>query len=692
MTEQKLFLNGYEVEIPVTGISLNLQINDLGKLEDRQSDFTPRFSLDLTPKNVKALEFLGITGDGSTVPYRNISAKWVVNGIELISDGFAVVNAVNEMGVLKNYEVYIYNNNIDVFKAIEGKSIRDLDFTDINHKATYIHMIQTFNGTLDYIYGIAGFTGKIPVANNFNLKYMIPSMYEHAIFRRIWEEAGFTYTGDIFATDEFKSYVIGAVGTDPNQTDLLVKDFSKIVPDIEQKQFIKEILWRYGLIFQRKRNTTEYEFRHMKDVLTDRPNAVDYSDKFKSISKHSFRLGQYAKRNWLRFSQSDNGSTVHDGSIDVDIQNLEGSRDALVSRYQIYPVANVFNYVEPQVFEIDTENSEIKINEVKPWISKVKYISDSQQYKDENGTLQTYGGDKPYLQFFDMSFRRQIYFYYREVREVISRARVYELTMYFTPIDIYKIDFLKPIYIKQLSSYFYINKVKAYKPGTPTKVEVVRIPETVLEFEPDTTAPVVSLTVDDDTVTQGHESVFTLSVTEENVDTWKLEFGYGGYQVSGVGQPPSTVPHTYPVGSYTATLTVTDFEGNEGSDTADVTVSAVDDVQIDPVNGEITAPPGVTMTFRLSISGAGELSGFAGVAETFGGPNTLASGQVDNVAGGSWPSTYETTFVMPGSGSAFLTGSCSPTGGGSTGGALIIEIKLLNESEFVLVNLNETYP
>lgn len=689
----ELWLNGLKVEKPQKAVSLNLQINDLGELKDRQSDFTDRFKLELTPRNISIMEYLGIVGNQSTVPYRNISAKWVVDGVELISEGRAIVKSVIEKNELKQYDVHIYNNNIDFFNAIEGKSIRELDWSDINHKASYIDMIQSLNGTKDYIYAIAGYAGKIPVQNNFDLKYMLPSVFFHAIWRRIWSEAGFTYTGEVFSDDDFIGTIMGATSFDKGQTNFLQKDFASILPDIDQKQFVKEVIWRYGLMFRKIRNESEYEFKYIKDVLVDKENSVDYSDNFVSKKKGSFRLGKYAKKNWLRYNESNDGTTNQDGSIDVSIENLGGSKDIMKSVFNANVNITPFNYFEVPVFEIDTENDSINITEQKPWIAKIEFIQDSNSFLDEDGEFRVYSGDKPFAKFTNLSFRRQIYFNYREIREVISKAKVFEVLMKFNPEEIYQFNFLKLLYIKQLGSYFYANKIKGYKPDTVSTVELVKIPPSVFEIREDTTPPIVNLEVDDTNPTVGATSVFTLTVTEENIDNWTLDFGYAGESISGIDQPPTNITHIYPVGSYTATLTVTDFEGNQGSDSVNITIQDVDDLQINNSTGEITAPGGTTIEFMLSVSGSGTLSGFSGVSPTLGGSNTLASGQVDNdPVNSSFDQTYQSSFVMPGNGQAFLTGSCSPIGGGSTGGALVIQLKLINETETAVVNLNETYP
>ena len=689
----QLYLNGKKVEIPPKAVALNLQVNDLGELKDRQSDYTNRFKLNLTPTNIEVLEHLGIIGNQSTVPYRNITAKWVVDGVELIPNGFAVIKAVTDKGKVQHYDVHVYNNNIDLYKAIEGKSIRDLDWSDINHQVDYITMIESLDGSKDYIYAIAGYTGKIPVADNFDLQYMLPSVFRHAIWSRIWSEAGFTYSGDVFSSDDWNKDIIGATSFDAGQTNFLMKDFRTILPDISQRQFIKESIWNYGLMFSKERHSNHYNFKHIKDVLKDKAGAVDYSDNFLSASKTGFRLGKYVKKNWLRYNEATDGTTNQDGSIDADIDNLSGSKDLMKSVFQANVTVTPFDYVEVPVFEIDTGNNDVKITDQKPWIARLNYLSDSNQFKDENGVFQTYGGDKPFAQFIDLSFRRAVYFYYREIREMISKAKVREIYLKLNALQVYQFDFMKPIYIKDLGAYFYVNKIKNYRPDTATKLEVIEIPPSVFQIGADTDDPVVDLAVDDDTINVGHTSTFTLTVTEDNIDTWELDFGYGNQKVSGIGQPPTNIIHNYPVGSYTATLTVTDFEGNQGTDTVVMTISAVDNIQIDQVTGEITAPASSVITFRLSITGAGTLSGNAGVSPTDGGSNTLASGQVDNdTVSSTYDSTYESTFTMPANGSAWLTGSCTPIGGGSTGGVLVIQLKLETETETVIVDLNTNFP
>jgi hypothetical protein len=59
----------------------------------------------------------------------------------------------------------------------------------------------------------------------------------------------------------------------------------------------------------------------------------------------------------------------------------------------------------------------------------------------------------------------------------------------------------------------------------------------------------------------GEGSTGTHATTGSGIASWQLSFGDGTATRSGLGQPPAELSHTYPAGSWTATLDVTDRYG-----------------------------------------------------------------------------------------------------------------------------------
>lgn len=193
---EELWLDGHRIDLPSKTVSQTLQINDLAELKNRQANYTNRFKVSMTPNNTKVFQYLGITGNTSRKPYEKISAKLVIDGIELISSGYAQVKDTN-----KNYEVVIYDGNISLYEELKGKRINGLDYQDLNHYLNLQSYEDSFSKTEGYIYGIGDF-GYSSTNSYINIERQAPSLFIHTIWNKIFTEAGFTYSGDFFINDE----------------------------------------------------------------------------------------------------------------------------------------------------------------------------------------------------------------------------------------------------------------------------------------------------------------------------------------------------------------------------------------------------------------------------------------------------------------------------------------------------------
>jgi PKD domain len=114
-------------------------------------------------------------------------------------------------------------------------------------------------------------------------------------------------------------------------------------------------------------------------------------------------------------------------------------------------------------------------------------------------------------------------------------------------------------------------------------------------LDPSTQLGIAPLTVHFD----GSGSAGTGSATGSGIASWRLDFGDGS-STSGEGQPPADVGHTYPAGTYTARLRVTDTAGDVNQDEQTVK-SAGPPV----VSGEIRDVTGTSATIKSWVAPLG---------------------------------------------------------------------------------------
>jgi hypothetical protein len=201
MTEQILYIAGQIMDLVPDVITRTIQVNELGELKDRQANYSNTIKLPKTPNNIKVLDMLGISGNTSRKPYEKVPCKYVVDGIELVPFGSAVINELSD-----GIDVVIYDGNISISDALNGKTLNQLDWSEWNHQLSLESYTASFSNTEGYIYANGRFfiSEDVFIGNLVDaIDVKTPSLYIHTIFDMIITQAGFTWSGDIQQDDDF---------------------------------------------------------------------------------------------------------------------------------------------------------------------------------------------------------------------------------------------------------------------------------------------------------------------------------------------------------------------------------------------------------------------------------------------------------------------------------------------------------
>lgn len=226
----RLYILGKEIEIKGTDLAQTKQANDIGNLETRQTNFTNSFSIPKTAKNIRTLNYLGIIGNDSNVPYqKNEAYLYANNGECLIYKGWAVFNETD-----KDFKCSIYDGNLEIYKAIENKTLADLDLSALSHVKDLTEVISTFDNSKPYKYILADYNGKMLYDTDIiNIDYLVPAVKVSYLIEQIELYSGFKLNGSYKTnpnfTGLFMTYPKG-IGELPT-TDLLVSnDLTNAVP------------------------------------------------------------------------------------------------------------------------------------------------------------------------------------------------------------------------------------------------------------------------------------------------------------------------------------------------------------------------------------------------------------------------------------------------------------------------------
>jgi hypothetical protein len=184
-------------------IARTKQANDIGSLNNRQTNYTQKLKLPKVKETIVAFDNLGVTGNVSRKPYeRNRVFLYNDDGQSEIYNGWAIINSTDNY-----YNVTIYDGVIDFYKAIENKVITDIGVSELNHTKNTATVLNSWTASSPYRYIVSDYGGKTTfndgVDDILNIDYLVPSVNVKWLWNKIFSFFEFTYTGDVFLTEEF---------------------------------------------------------------------------------------------------------------------------------------------------------------------------------------------------------------------------------------------------------------------------------------------------------------------------------------------------------------------------------------------------------------------------------------------------------------------------------------------------------
>ena len=618
----RLIINGFDIELTESQkISRTLQVNDILTLSNRQSNYTNTFSIKKTDVNKQIFEYLGVVGSTTILPYRkNECYLYTDDGECLVYKGWAVIQSTD-----KDYKINIYDGNIDLYKAIENKSLGDLDLTEIDHSKLLSTVVNSFTANLPYKYIVADYNGFMIYNNNrINIDYLVPSAKVSYLWNKIFNTYGFTYEGSIFNTVNFtnlwltypkfseiaqtpvglfegstgmitnsnyvypfkfdqsivvdtiqdvnkQQFIISTSGTyrielngsasfsygivdwagqgvgsdsfnyaviykngigigtnlddfidvnliagdvitidfpplpdlgqnsavneeyDASLT-LLIKEFQGIpisftneLKDFSIKDFITEILNRFGLTPFKDKYSNHYKFLTLQELLQNN-DVVDWSreqNKFVEKLSERYIFGSYAQENKFTYKYNDQEDEYYDNQILIDNVNLPDSKTVVNSK--IYApdkaavvlvhnlITNVYRMWTKEIKEDGTINYK--------GLSKRYYFmreashtfTDPTEIGSESLNTHQSITTVPVESFYNLRMEDVVREYYANIGAILNYSKIIEASIYLSENDISAIDFSKLYWIKQLSSYFLLNKVNNFTKKGVNKVELIKV-------------------------------------------------------------------------------------------------------------------------------------------------------------------------------------------------------------------------
>jgi len=208
---EELYVNSDKIELGDTKIGLTLQVNDIAELKDRQSNFTPKFKIPRTPNNEKVFKHLGVANTKTNFAKFYQNAFYYRNGHCLIANGSLLVRESDQ----KYYYVAIYSGVLNFFELIEGKTLNDLDVSELNHERT-AHKVSSLNQDEDsnifYPWVNYGVNPNLSTSETpkIDIHRLFPVVKTNYLIEKIAHEAGYKIEGTLIEDDLYNRLITSA--------------------------------------------------------------------------------------------------------------------------------------------------------------------------------------------------------------------------------------------------------------------------------------------------------------------------------------------------------------------------------------------------------------------------------------------------------------------------------------------------
>jgi len=254
-------------------------------------------------------------------------------------------------------------------------------------------------------------------------------------------------------------------------------DWNEFWPDIEVKDILKDFFVRFGIIAKQKRGTLY--LKTIEEIIADRTNAVDWSDKLtKTVKTIDFQT-KYAQDNYFDYQDGVNDPTVGRGIMEIDNETLIPIDTLFSSIFESVSInLTAGNYRTAHIYVYDSESVDnTDINDSPPFT--LLTLRDPSVTDPDITFYQTPRDDYKLAYFVDplvakdSGFQYFVDEFYAKYEFYLQKNKIVEKEYLLTEYDIFSYDSHKIIYDGE--GYYLINKIKNYVPGRISKVELFKV-------------------------------------------------------------------------------------------------------------------------------------------------------------------------------------------------------------------------
>lgn len=222
----KEYLDTYTTE----PISLNYNIADLTNISARNSSYSKTIKVPETKNNRQIFGNIADLSSSTAFDPNKKTRAWILVDNNLVMEGYLQLRFVNVDRVkdYAEYEVVIFAENDNFFKALGEKFLTDLDWSELNHVWDGTNIQRSWTASSDslaYFYPLIDYgfnfdyskvsrapafpiTPANPGGNGIEQNQFFPSTNVKYMVDKIFREAGYTYESNFLNSKTFKKLYI----------------------------------------------------------------------------------------------------------------------------------------------------------------------------------------------------------------------------------------------------------------------------------------------------------------------------------------------------------------------------------------------------------------------------------------------------------------------------------------------------
>lgn len=214
----KIYINNEQIDLTdEVSIPLNFNIADIREPEKRSTTWSKTVILPGTTFNNQLFSniwnvnaVINSTGTTNFSPNFNPNLKAIAEITYNEATQFKGICQLLNVNVTDKYEIQyevaFFGELQNVYQFFNNKYLRDLDFSEYNHKYTLYNQQLSWNNTNGYVYPMIDYGFQIN--SRFNVTNMFPALFVKTIIDKMFNDAGFTYQSTFFNSEIFKKLVI----------------------------------------------------------------------------------------------------------------------------------------------------------------------------------------------------------------------------------------------------------------------------------------------------------------------------------------------------------------------------------------------------------------------------------------------------------------------------------------------------